>query len=592
MLLGARSVREGNKAPCPSKDMNSYNFKRLPHLLAPCRQTWMRNGALSTHGHLLFYGFRIKDQSSGIQSGFNVQNSAKVRVCIFGNNAYIRKYSYFFLKSTMKNRQFYYYVTQLGEGEIRNFQKYLSCTYLCKKPDLGRIFVHYQNLVLLSRSTEQVSEESLWQAAFPARPFDPGYLKRRMSDLQQELFRYFEMDGGSRDIQGKNLVRIKELNRRRRNRYLNKHLRQARQELKDMGGEDDGYFHARFQLAQEEARLHSINEVHMPPEVYAELTNSIDSHFLLHKLKLACLAFNQEMKPLEGPVPLSSLLNYCAQHLDRQAVLVKCYFHIYSFLLFPNESTHYFHLLDLLKSNPKRFERSECRDLAIYAQNYCGSEIRRGNSAFGDHLKELFAFILEENILLDEKGRIENMVFKNAVTLLCRSGQVAEALAFIRDFRTRLSSDSKDLVVAYAEGLVHAKVGAKEEARGSFLRVVLLSGSLPDDVHGLVGVNFVTTAMRHIALLNFDLRDQDNPKRDHFGNHLRKFKRFVQGNRNLSEQNRRRYVRFISNLKSMYSIEIGKPDARPEKRLALAKQIRLQPISPLEISLLRRLEDR
>lgn len=183
-----------------------------------------------------------------------------------------------------------------------------------------------------------------------------------------------------------------------------------------------------------------------------KMLGHLDKYYFAEKLKNCC-RLQANMMTMNTSYRFSlvdEIIKYIQQNWsdfeNENSILV--YYTIYLSLIDEKNEKHYQKLKELLLKKSDQLNKSELRELYVFATNYCISRIHQGESAYQLELFDLYKQGLAADLLTDE-GVLSEWDYKNISTLGSSLKEFEWTEAFIKDYREKLPLNHRDNAYNY-----------------------------------------------------------------------------------------------------------------------------------------------
>ena len=230
---------------------------------------------------------------------------------------------------------------------------------------------------------------------------------------------------------------------------------------------NDEYYHQQYLISEEIDVFLVQNEPREAYESLQEKADSLDSFYLISKLKTACEMLNRA-NIVQADYQLN-LVGEVNDYLERNVYLFKTvpatevYYVIFKTLTVFEDETYFYQLLKLIKNHLPLFPKEEGKGLYHYAQNYCIKQINKGNSAY---LKEIFGLYQEQiaNDYILQHNQITEWDYKNIITVGLRLKEYEWTENFIHRYKVKLSESTRENAYNYNLSNFYYEKGAFKQS--------------------------------------------------------------------------------------------------------------------------------
>lgn len=442
-----------------------------------------------------------------------------------------------------------YYLDRLSRKEKKQFQQYLE------SPLLGNSL---QGVRILKVLDEKMQSEDMghvlpdWFQAdmIPDEPMDEKkihYIWVRLSVFQEKLQEFIAFQEYRIDRTASNHYFLQAAKNRGWEKFLLSGYRKSIARIPKSQG-------AKSLRSQLDLEL-IVNEYlsdHAGPDTDTHLVgvmDSLDSYFVLQKLKYACAAENARLMwgQLMEPKLLEPALNFAKNLENGQSPVISAYSHALKMLKisdgdFFHSETHYLNLAASLGMEGQ-FSRTEAVDLFTYAQNYCVIQIHQKRKSFFSELKRLYEGVLKTGIIL-QSGLLSSTFYKNTVIIMCRIGEFDWVSQFIGEYKDKLSDDPGQLAYRY-------NLAVLEFHQGKHAQVI---SGLYHHIHLFEHISYGIGARIYLCKALWEQQEYE-----WLNNVLVAFRQYLYRNQELLAADKTRYTGFAKRLLKIVKIITGNP---------------------------------
>ncbi len=344
-------------------------------------------------------------------------------------------------------------ITLLGyfsKYELNRFRKFLLSPYFNENEDA---VVFYDALeFFLRKEKPEFTRDSIWKKAFRKAPYSEQKYRRLASDLTKLAYRFLSVEWHERG--GLSLYEgiLKRVNAAPLNKHYKTALRNFRKELDDHSYRDSYYFYYKY-ISEYESHVHleRTNARRTTLSNLQDADTNLDTFYIINKLKHFCDALNYKtFLSIEIEVKLlPQLLQFVEENGYLDIPIVHIYYHISKTLTHPENSDHYYKIVELLEEHYMLFSPTELRTMYIYATNYCITQINLGNAEYYRILYELYFILLKRKTIFNKEGELDERHYKNIISLGVRLKDYDGIENFILEYSPKLPKIVKDNALTY-----------------------------------------------------------------------------------------------------------------------------------------------
>ncbi len=361
-------------------------------------------------------------------------------------------YSHFFVKIKLdmkanSNYKLYATLRKLSPKEIKQLKKLLKSPFFVLRNDIGELFEYLSKYVLKDKPFPD--KEQVFKYIFPDKKFDYGLLRATMSTLLGLIEEYFLiLKQRSSTIRTRHL--LAEIYRERDLSKSYQGVVKKTAELLEKYPQRNEFYYRQlldFQLEEMEFLIENERTKYFD---LGNISNTIDIHYLVQKLKHTCAQFSH--KQVYNADYDFGLLSHLLAPIEQEKYLsipaVGIYYYCYRFLTEPEGNTYFMKFKEMLFKNKKYFDSYEIKVLHLHAINYCIRELNKGHTAFGNEILDLYKDGLAGGYLL-ENGQISQFSYNNIVAAGTRLEEFDWSEKFIQNYANFLDPEHRDRTISF-----------------------------------------------------------------------------------------------------------------------------------------------
>lgn len=337
----------------------------------------------------------------------------------------------------MKNHKLFTLFAQLTAQEKRDIEKFLQ----------AKVFNNRKLALLLFQfllKQKGIPEKSaIFKALFPNEKYQDDKVRLCMSQLVKkiEAFLVYQYQQKEKITNAKILAKI----------YQNKTLRPESEKLlkntlllQDKQPIRNGqYYLDKYELTLD--RFNNAIAVRTTEQNLQEVSDSLDTSFLILKLQQACYALSHQavfqQKYQMGL--LDVILPYIEQHQLTKIPAVGIYYYCYLALKGQAPATHFTSFKQLLFQYQTQFSNQEWSNLLLLGTNICIQLINKGDATYLKEIWGLYKKGLATQALLDN-GVLSRFVYQNIVTSGMRVGELQWTRQFLLDYKDNVEKEFRE----------------------------------------------------------------------------------------------------------------------------------------------------
>lgn len=441
----------------------------------------------------------------------------------------------------MQETRFIQLLEQLEEKEQLAFQSYLNADAQGKKSTLEIV---YKQLIKASPdfSNPRLTKVSLWQKAYPNKPFQELAFNNLLSNLLQKLYEFLAVQIVQSDKGLQSNLLLDHFRKREINDFIPFLIKRLEQQQHKLAQQNSDYFWQQIEINAHKDYAEIIREKRSYNIFLQKENDYLDLYYHLEKLRIAVdmlsrqTVINLDYKPTHLEIILS--------HYEAQPELLTAYpaIHIYwqalQMLRHPNQADAYFKLKALLSEHFHLFPVAEARTLYNYLLNYCVRKINTGFGQFYEEILSLYQFLLKAQ-LLEQQGKLTQWTFINILTAGLRLQNYEWTEDFVHRYKDALDPSTRDNVYAYSLASIYFEKGDLGESL-SLLQSVAFTDA------------FYQLAAKIIQLKIYYLEESA----DAFFSLSLATQRYLSRNRQLSTYQTKSNVHFLKLIKRLFQLKI------------------------------------
>ena len=341
--------------------------------------------------------------------------------------------------SNLKNTKLIQLFRQFSKKEHKKLLHFIASPYFNNKQEVLDLYKYL--LQQRSLKKEIVTKEKLYQHLFPQTPYKDERLRFVMSQLVQLLEQFIIIEEQQKASTQQKTILSRYYRKRKLNKQFEQTYKSGWQQLESQTYRSAAYFLARYQLQLENYHYASFAE-RTSPQNLQEVSDSLDTSFIILKLKTACLAishqavFQQEYQ--FGLLP--HILQYTKEHHLITLPAIGVYYHTYFALKGESTDFHFQQFKTILFQYTSQFPQEELMDLYLLGIN-CGIQmINKGDTGFIPEVLALYKQGLSSNALLDN-GTLSRFTYQNIVSVGLLTKEYEWTRHFLNEYKDKVDKD-------------------------------------------------------------------------------------------------------------------------------------------------------
>jgi len=287
------------------------------------------------------------------------------------------------------------------------------------------------------------TKAAIFKALFPKEKYQDDKVRLCMSQLVKkiEAFLVYQYQQKETIANAKILAKI----------YRNKSLQPISEQLlkntlvlqeKQLVRNGLHYFD-KYELTLE--RFNNATSLRTTEQNLQEVSDSLDTSFLILKLQQACSALShQAVFQQEYQMGLLDvILPYIEQHQLTKIPAIGIYYYCYLALKGQAAAQHFANFKQLLFQYQSQFSNKEWSNLLLLGTNICIQLINKGNATYLEEILDLYKKGLESKALLDN-GVLSRFVYQNILTSGMRVGDLQWSRQFLIDYKDSVEKEFRE----------------------------------------------------------------------------------------------------------------------------------------------------
>jgi hypothetical protein len=231
-------------------------------------------------------------------------------------------------------------------------------------------------------------------------------------------------------------------------------------------------FLAKFQWAETKERHFNRQRLRKYNQNLQSAADHLDQYYFLHRLRIACAMLDrQAILQSQYEHNLSpQWITHLEQHAFFRAPVIQLYYTIYQALADEQEEAYFEKLKQGIQELSGKISLSDCRDIYLFAINYCARKIRQGESKFVGEALNLYRSGITNGIFIED-GVLSPWTFTNVVKLSLRKKEYLAIEEFITTYAPLLPDDFRENALHYNLAELYYYTGRFEKAQQELLQV-------------------------------------------------------------------------------------------------------------------------
>ncbi len=424
-----------------------------------------------------------------------------------------------------------------NEGELAQFDKFLSSPYFNQSEKLLKFFRLIMNYKPLFESTN-LEKEKLYKALHRKKHYNDTTMRQMITDLFKLAKTFLAHEGLEKDGLEASVIRFKWLFAHGLEKTAESELETRNGLLQKLEYHDNEYYH---HIQMRDAHAFNVIANKFDGSEYKLLKtfdffthiHSLNRNYLVNNLNnhIYVLALARIYKFPINEALLHPLEILAQPYLNQGDSVIDMYFNIFQ-LVRTGEEKYFYELKARFFANDKTVPLAVILEAATGLENYTALKIRAGEHRFKDQCFEIYRFEVENDYHLSN-GQISHFYYQNISMMAAQTGHFDWADDFSEAYKNNLPEENREDSYIYAKAHILFGRHKFEEA----LRLAL-SHSSPFLLTKIANRVLVAGAQYELGMLN-----ELNRELDMFAYHLKDEK--------LTEDRRQIYVAFVDVMRQL-----------------------------------------
>lgn len=349
----------------------------------------------------------------------------------------------------MRSTKFYQIISELSLADLNRFEKFLASPYF----NVNRLNTDIFRLCLDLYKDPKVefSKEDTWKVVKGGEAYDDARFRKYLSELLKLLLQFFSQEELDSNQMLKSQLLLEYTNKKRIPKLVNTAIQSSQNASDKYYDRSSNYYLYHFQIEKNLFYLQGGNIELFTKKNVEDIAQNLDKFFIAEKLKYYC-----EILARKGLSNISYDFNFINELIYfveinqfENELIIQIYYLIYKTLVDPNDRSHFFKARELIFNNYRLFDGNDLQELFDSLLTYSTAQINLGHNDFFETLIEIYDFIFEKGILLNE-NYMTPVKFKNVITTSLRAGNYDFAENFIKEYQELLPLDQRDSIVTFS----------------------------------------------------------------------------------------------------------------------------------------------
>ncbi len=349
----------------------------------------------------------------------------------------------------MQNSKLYSILEDFNKYEQNRLKKFLLSPYFNRNESLVLIFDALTDHIN-SGKIEEIQKEDVWSLVYPESAYDDVLFRKNCSDLLKLIEGFLAQQVYEENPIHQATYLIEAVGRRKLERLFNSTMKTARRLSDQQPSRTASYYLAQYQVEKNFYDLMELEHDRTAKRNVEEILNNLDRFFLAEKLRYSCSVLSQQslVSHEYKLLFIDEITSHIEKYKFEDVPPVAVYYQIYLTYVDPDNTIHYFKLMDLLNQYGDLFPRNEAEFIYTTALNYCIKKLNQGSRQFLEEYFNVFVILLEKELLLTD-GELSPWHFRNIVVIALRLDKHDWTENFITEYKSYLPENMRENAVSF-----------------------------------------------------------------------------------------------------------------------------------------------
>ncbi len=331
----------------------------------------------------------------------------------------------------MNNSKLVLLLRTLTGDEMNRFLDFVRSPYFNSNSEVaalaGHLKSHHPDF-----PEQEIEKAAVFRALFPGKPFNGKKLSYLMSNLLKLAERFLGIQYLESEENLLDCYILEQLTQRNLEKHYNFLNRNLDRRLTTEAKTSPNTFFYQYLLSHIGVQNLNFQRKRVFDENLQRASNALDDYYFIHKLKYSCEMLNrQAILSDRFSIPfMDEVKDYLSRKEDLKP-LVAIYLSIYFSLLEPEEDDYLDRLRLLIKENSHSIEKTERKDIYLYALNLCVRKIRQSKEKYLPITLDLYVEGIRNQSLFTN-NHLSHWTYNNIVKLALRLKRFDWTENFIR----------------------------------------------------------------------------------------------------------------------------------------------------------------
>lgn len=349
----------------------------------------------------------------------------------------------------MRTTKFFQIINELSLNELNRFDKFLASPYF--NVNQLNIDIFKICMELFKNPGQDYSKQDVWKVIRENEEYDDVRFRKYLSELLKLLLHFFSVEElGNNPILGSQLL-LEYTNKKKIPKLVNTSIQVSQNTSDKFYNRSSDYYLYHFQIEKNLFYLQDGNIELYSKKNVENIAENLDKFYIAEKLKYYCEILGREglSNASYNFNFIDELLKFIEDNKFESDLVIQIYYLIYKTLSDPSDRSHFFKVKDLILENYRYFDGVELQELFGALLNYSTVQINMGAIEFFPIMIDIYDFIFEKDILLNESYMTPTK-FMNLITTSLRAGNYDFAENFINEYKQLLPVSVRNKIVTFS----------------------------------------------------------------------------------------------------------------------------------------------